>query len=180
MINNKIISFSLWGDNPKYCVGIHKNIMLAYKHFPEWIIHVYYDESVPEETLDTIDYNNVILKEKNKGFGAFWRFESMKPGTIVLSRDADSRLSERERLIVDDWLNNDSLLCCIRDHVNHYEFPIMAGMFGVKNGLSNEIFKHMNNYINNHVYLIDQIFLKDHVWPAYKNKVAVYGIKETN
>lgn len=181
MIYNKIISFSLWGNNPKYCVGIHKNILLAYKHFPEWIIHVYYDHTVPDETLDTIEYyDNTLLKERSNGFGAFWRFEAMQPGTIVLSRDADSRLSERERLIVNDWLNHDSSLCCIRDHVNHYEFPIMAGMFGVKNGFSIEIFNHMKNYVDNHVYLTDQIFLRNHVWPAYENNVSIYGIKETD
>ena len=31
----------------------------------------------------------------------------MKPGTIVLSRDADSRLSLRERKIIDSWLESD-------------------------------------------------------------------------
>ena len=52
---SKIISFSLWGDNPKYCVGVIKNILLAYKHFPGWIVHVYYDDTVPNEILDHIE-----------------------------------------------------------------------------------------------------------------------------
>ena len=178
---SKIISFSLWGDNPKYCVGVIKNILLAYKHFPGWIVHVYYDDTVPNEILDHIEYyNNTLLKERKEGFGAFWRYEAMKPGTIVISRDADSRLSLREKKIVDEWIESDKKLCVIRDHANHYEFPIMAGMFGVKEGLTKEIFDTMKGYTCNHNYLIDQIFLKNHVWPAYENDCLVCGIKETD
>ena len=176
----KIISFSLWGSDPKYCIGVIKNILLAYKFFPEWIVHVYYDDSVPNDTLDHIEYyNNTLLKERKKGFGAFWRFESMKPGTIVLSRDADSRLSLRERKIIDSWLESDKKMCVIRDHKNHYEFPILAGMFGIKDGLGEENLKLINNYNHISQYLIDQIYLKNHVWPSFKNDVDIYGIQET-
>lgn len=176
----KIISFSLWGNDPKYCTGIIKNCMLALKYFPNWNVYVYFDSSVPDEYLEELEwYTNVSLYEKEDGFGAFWRFEPMKPGTIVLSRDADSRLSLREKKIVDDWIETDKKMCCIRDHANHYEFPIMAGMFGIKDGLSKEMFNEMKNYTSNHNYLIDQIFLKKHVWPVYENDVFVCGIKET-
>lgn len=180
MVERKIISFSLWGDNPKYCVGAFKNCLLAKRHFSEWIVHIHFDDSVPEECLESLDcFNNVILIEHNKGFGAFWRFESMKPGTIVLSRDTDSRLSLREKKIVDEWLDSDKKMCCIRDHKNHYEFPIMAGMFGVKNGLDRNLFESMKKYSNIHTYLSDQIYLRECVWPVYQNNSIVYGIKET-
>ena len=33
-MNKKIISFSLWGNNPKYCVGAIKNAELQ-KNIPE-------------------------------------------------------------------------------------------------------------------------------------------------
>jgi len=176
----RIISFSLWGDDPKYCNGIVKNCMLAFKFFPQWSVFVYFDNTVPNECLEELEwYSNVSLYEKEKGFGAFWRFEAMTPGTIVLSRDADSRLSLREKKIVDDWIKTDKKMCCIRDHANHYEFPIMAGMFGIQDGLSKEIFQSMESYTSNHSYLVDQIFLRDHVWPAYQNDCIISGIKET-
>jgi len=180
MISNKIISFSLWGSDPKYCIGAFKNCLLANKYFPDWIIHIHHNDSVSEDCLESLDcFNNVILKEHSEGFGAFWRFESMQPGSIVISRDTDSRLSLREKKIVDEWLESNKKMCVIRDHLNHYEFPIMAGMFGIKNGLSKNLFDNMKQYTNIHQYLSDQIYLKDHVWPAYQNDCMSFGIKET-
>ena len=178
---NKVLAFSLWGDNPKYCVGAIRNAQLAKQYFPEWICHFYYDNTVPRIYIKALeDFDNVKLIETDSSvFGAFWRFSAMVPNTIVLSRDTDSRLSLRERRIVDDWSLSDSKLCTIRDHDNHYEFPILAGMWGIKDGLDAQSITDMKNYSNIHTYLADQIYLRDSVWPRYQNNSKVYGIKET-
>ena len=70
-------------------------------------------------------------------------------------------------------------MCCIRDHANHYEFPIMAGMFGIKDGIGKENLELISKYDHVSQYLIDQIYLKNHVWPSFKDSVAIYGIQET-
>ncbi len=33
---NKVISFSLWGDNPKYTIGAIKNAELSKTIYPDW------------------------------------------------------------------------------------------------------------------------------------------------
>jgi len=178
----KIISFSLWGVDPKYCLGAIRNAQLAQKYFPDWTCHFYFDASVPAGYISALkDFDNskvIEIRDQNR-FGAFWRFLSMEKNTIVLSRDCDSRLSKREKYIVDDWLESPENMSIIRDHINHYEFPILAGMWGLKGGLSEEHFKQMQRYWGNHAYTIDQHYLRDIVWPSYKTDSKIYGLKET-
>ena len=126
------------------------------------------------------EFSNVeTIKIDNGSFGAFWRFFSMQKDTIVLSRDTDSRLSLRERQIVDEWLDSNSKLSVIRDHINHYEFPILAGMWGLKNGLDTEMIKGLSKYNRQHTYLMDQYWLRDLVWPKLEHVAMIHGIKET-
>jgi hypothetical protein len=177
----KIISFSIWGDNPKYTVGAIRNAQLAQIHFVGWECHFYYDSSVPGIIISALNQftNSKTIKVDDGTFGAFWRFRAMEKDTIVLSRDTDSRLSERERIIVSDWLNTDTKLCIIRDHLHHYEFPILAGMWGIKDGLDIPDHRNMAQYNNTHKYLVDQYYLRDIIWPKYQLNSFVYGIKET-
>lgn len=179
----KIISFSLWGDNPKYCVGAIRNAQLAKKYFPDWSCWFFYNNSVPGiyiKALDEFD-NTITIKspDNDKTFGAFWRFNAMTENTIVLSRDTDSRLSAREKQIVDEWLKSDCRLSVIRDHINHYEFPILAGMWGLKGGLCKSLRDRMTQYNTHHQYLMDQFYLRDCVWPELQHSSIVHGLKET-
>lgn len=177
----KIIAFSLWGSNPKYTLGAIINVQLASSIFPDWECHFYYDKTVPALVITALNnFQNTRTVEVTDGtFGAFWRFRSMIPDTIVLSRDTDSRLSLREKQIVEDWLCSDSKLCTIRDHANHYEFPILAGMWGIRGGLDPVCIDAMNNFNTTHRYLVDQIYLKQIVWPMYEETSSVYGLKES-
>jgi len=179
----KIISFSLWGNDPKYCVGAIRNAQLAQKYFPDWICRFYCGEDVSgiyKSALNAFDNVRVWTRPKEDNtFGAFWRFDAMEPGTIVLSRDCDSRLSEREKQIVNEWLSSDSKLSVIRDHANHYEFPILAGMWGIKDGLSKDMVSGQSKYNTHHTYLMDQFWLRDLVWPKLQNTAMIHGIKET-
>jgi hypothetical protein len=177
----KIISFSIWGNNPKYCAGAIINAQLAQKYFPDWKCTFFYDNTVPKIYIRSLnEFSNVeTICVTDGSFGAFWRFFAMQENTIVLSRDCDSRLSSREKLIVDDWLNSKEKLCVIRDHLNHYEFPILAGMWGIKNGLCPNLQERMKLYSGTHRYLVDQYYLRDEVWPQLKLNTKEYGIKET-
>jgi hypothetical protein len=179
----KIISFSLWGNDPKYCVGAIRNAQLAQKYFPRWICRFYCGADVPGIYLSALNaFDNVRVWTRPKDdntFGALWRFDAMEPDTIVISRDCDSRLSAREKQIVDEWLASDSKLSVIRDHANHYEFPILAGMWGIKNGLTEDMILGQTKYNTHHTYLMDQLWLRDLVWPALQNTAMIHGIKET-
>ena len=121
----KIITFSLWGDSPKYCCGAILNAQLAFEHYRDWECWFYYDDSVPKSYISILNgFDNCRTIHVTDGtWGAFWRFAAMQPDTIVLSRDTDSRLSLREKRIVDEWLASDKKLCTIRDHAAHYRGP---------------------------------------------------------
>ena len=48
----KIISFSLWGDNPKYTNGAIENADLALEVYPNWICRFYVGTSTPKEIVE--------------------------------------------------------------------------------------------------------------------------------
>ena len=181
---DKYFTFSIWGDNPKYLQGAIRNAELAEQIFPEWKCVFYYDSTVPKETIDKLStFKNTIVKEvTDNSFGAFWRFEMMfnNPG-VILSRDTDSRLSLREKELIDNWLETEYNYMIIRDHDAHYEFPILAGMWGKKNILMDISLKDaMQEYMSVKQYLVDQFYLRDKVWPAIMNDTAIYGVKEVD
>ena len=180
----KYFTFSIWGDNPKYLQGAIRNAELAEEIFPDWKCVFYYDTSVPKETIEKLStFKNTIVKEvTDNSFGAFWRFEMMfnNPG-VILSRDTDSRLSLREKELIDNWLETDYNYMIIRDHDAHYEFPILAGMWGKKNILMDSKLKDvMQEYVTTKQYLIDQFYLRDQVWPNIMHDAAIYGVKEVD
>ena len=65
----KIISFSLWGDNPKYTIGALKNANLALTIYPEWICRYYVAKSVPNDIITQLEsLSNVeIIKMDEEG-----------------------------------------------------------------------------------------------------------------
>ena len=49
------LSFSLWGDNPMYNIGAIKNAELWKNIYPEWEMVVFYDNTVPTETIEKLN-----------------------------------------------------------------------------------------------------------------------------
>lgn len=179
----KIISLSVWGSKPQYSVGAIKNIELAEKIFPDWKCRLFVDGTVPTHYVEKfLTYSNVeIAQVDNKeSYGMFWRFYSMfqSEDDISISRDSDSRLSEREKKIIDEWIDSDKKLSIIRDHNRHYDWPIMGGMWGFKGKLSDDILETMHVYEKTHTYAYDQAFLRDAVWPRYENDCIINGFHE--
>ena len=134
----KIISYSLWGDTPMYNVGAVENAVNAEELYPDWICRYYIGESVPSETLDKLlsksNTEIVRVKSENDWSGSLWRFFAIDDSDIVIFRDTDSRLTQRERVAVDEWLKSEEPLHIMRDHPYHDE-PIMGGMWGVRSNL---------------------------------------------
>jgi len=71
----KYVSFSLWGDNPLYNVGAIRNAELMPLIYPDWKMILYYDNSVPSETISKLETLDCILvKIDDFEYGCFWRF----------------------------------------------------------------------------------------------------------
>lgn len=167
----KYLSFSLWGDKPIYNVGAIRNAELWKEIYPEWKMVVFYDNSVPEETINKLKSMDVICEDmtgKNI-YGMFWRFFAvdLPDSEYCVFRDTDSRISVREKLAVDEWLSSSKTLHVMRDHPYHMipcgndTLGILGGMWGIKSKKI-PLTKMINSYPNKGkiFYGEDQTFLK--------------------
>ena len=181
---NKIISISVWGNNPQYCIGAIENAKIAKTLMPDWKCRIFLDHTVPMEfqkTLYQMDNVEIAEVESEGIYGMFWRFYSMfeSDDNVCISRDSDSRISEREVRCLNEWLDSDKTFSIIRDHERHYDWPMLGGMWGVKGMLPENVYVSMEKYSSKHQYAIDQLFLKENVWPIAQKSCIIHGFLET-
>lgn len=175
----KIISFSLWGENPVYNTGAIRNAELAKNIYPDWICRFYYGTSTLNETIEKLKtFDNVELI--NMGVdgdwtGMFWRFypASEEDVDVVIVRDCDSRLNLREKHAVDEWLNSDKGFHIMRDHPAHGT-EILGGMWGSKKGVVNNMKELIDDYIKGDFWQVDQNFLREKIYPSVKDNSMVH------
>lgn len=181
-MQRKTISFSLWGDNPKYTVGAIRNAELSSKYYTDWKLKYYIGSSVPNQIIYSLeDFSNVELVEK-KDLGnwtsMFWRFEASydDDSEVVIFRDTDSRLSSREEAAVNEWINSNKNFHIMRDHPYH-RFPILGGMWGLKKSLSYDMEKMIETFVKNQAddkYGTDYQFLGNVLYPLIQNDMLVH------
>ena len=173
----KVISFSLWGENPKYTVGAIKNAEIASVIYPDWICRFYCGKSVPENITSQLkSYKNVEvvdMDEQGDWTGMFWRFYACEDSDVMISRDTDSRLSFREKSAVDEWLESNKDFHIMRDHPYHTT-EILGGMWGCRNGILSNIKNIINEYNKGNFWQVDQNFLKEKIYPIIKNNSFVH------
>ena len=184
----KIIVFTLWGDLPMYWIGAVKNVELAKKFYPDWTCRFYIDNNCEQKLIDTLksdnveivlvnssDYKYKNLSEKFNHSGLFWRFSALSDDSVdyVMSRDCDSRISQREADAVNEWILSEKKFHIMRDHPYH-RVPILAGMWGCKREiLSNidDLLNFWNNYTQRGVFHAeDQDFLGQIIYPIVKSE----------
>lgn len=159
----KLISFSLWGNNPKYTVGAIKNAKLAREIYPGWNCRFYCANDVPNPIIFQLeDFDNTEIVHMNKPgdwTSMFWRFEPAGENDIdvMISRDTDSRLNFREKAAVDEWLNSDFGFHIMRDHPWH-GYPVLGGMWGAKLNTLPKIKEMMENFGQSDKYGTDYEF----------------------
>jgi protein O-GlcNAc transferase len=175
-MSKNIIAYSLWGDHPMYWVGALRNIEQVSKYFPGWICRFYIDNSCDEELIKTIKGDNVevvLVDSKDSFHGMFWRFwaSEEEETDVFLSRDCDSRFSEREVAAIKEWLSSNKDFHIMRDHPYH-GVPVLGGMWGCRNGLMREIglSKLIEQWGKYERKGIDQEFLAELVYPLVKDK----------
>lgn len=168
----KVISYSLWGDKPTYTIGAIRNADIAAELFPDWICVFYCFDSVPVDIIKELKSRlNVLVRRVNGEYnssdsrGMFHRFlpADEKGVEYMISRDTDSRLSERERLAVEEWIASGADLHIMRDHPYH-GVPVLGGMWGVKGGRLKGIAREMEEFQPSSEKGQDQAFLWEWVW----------------
>ena len=177
-----VIAYSLWGDHPMYWIGALKNIEQVKNYFPGWICRFYIDNSCRQDLIDSIKGDNVetiLVDSKDSFHGMFWRFWAAADPevNIFLSRDCDSRFSDRELSAINEWLASDKDFHIMRDHPYH-TVPILGGMWGCRNGIlrSNiNLLDLIKSWTHFSIKGCDQDFLGQVIYPMIKDNAMEHS-----
>lgn len=174
-----IIAFSLWGDIPMYWIGAIENIKLYKKYYPDWICRFYIDKDCDNKLIDSIRKETcevVLVDSKDSYHGMFWRFYAAADVdvNIMISRDCDSRPSNREAKAIDQWLNSDKDFHIMRDHPYH-TVPILGGTWGCRNGILKDIDKDISQWTFFSQKGCDQDFLGSIIYPKVVNNTMEHS-----
>ncbi len=166
----KVIAFSLWGSDEKYTLGAIKNADLAKTIYPDWICRYYIGRSTPFSIVEELAKRNnteiFLMSEEGDWTSMFWRFFPASDSTVdaMISRDTDSRLTQREKEAVDVWLQSKAGFHIMRDHPYHAT-EIMGGMWGAKKGCISQMQHMCVEYTKGDFWQVDQNFLKEKIYP---------------
>ena len=175
----KIISFCLWGNNPKYTKGAIENADIATELYPSWTCRYYVGKSTPPKIVQELTKRKnteiFIMNEEGNWSGMFWRFfPASEPDVeLMISRDTDSRLSLRERWAVEEWINSDKSFHVMRDHPAHAT-EILGGMWGAKHGVLRVMSELIHKYSKGEFWQVDQNFLREKIWPLVMDDCFVH------
>lgn len=180
----KVISYSLWGEEYKYCAGAIKNAKDAKVFYPDWICYFYITNNVPywcvNELSECDNVKVIVCNDPPNWKFATKRFKAIDEENVkrVIFRDTDSRLSKREVDAVNEWISEDTALHIMKDHPYHGGFPILAGMFGLYKGhgmpcISEWLEEFEETEIDPNYYHYDQMFLK-YVFNCLKGSCTIH------
>ena len=136
----KVVSYSLYGSDPKYYSEIKTISKQVAKYYPGWIMRIYYDKSINQSIIceyeclkdevtgkytDIIDFcniNEIPFGNPIKTWDAQymhsmkWRFLPIGDPFVdmFMSRDLDSWIIEREVAAVKEWFDSNTLFHVMR------------------------------------------------------------------
>lgn len=180
MVN--VFSYCVYGDSPKYCLGMIKNIEQIKLFFPEFEVWVYCGNDVPSIYIDqykSYSFVKVIEFPFTGGRMMAYRLFCIDDHEVdvMIVRDADSRFEKRDIWCIRDFLTNDHKIFTIRDHPWHGR-TIMAGLCGFKKLSDITMEKWYNEFkvcgIDLDAYQTDQTFLERYVYFRYKNQPGIF------
>ncbi|MBM3386568.1 MAG: tetratricopeptide repeat protein [Betaproteobacteria bacterium] len=174
-----LLSFSLYGQQARYCEMAVLNVMAARRHLPDFVCRFHTDSSVPPAVLrrlQALGAQCVPMGETGRQIPAtMWRFLAMDdPGAdCVLVRDVDALIDAREARSVQDWRASGLPFHIIRDDCCHTEL-ILAGLFGIRSGVLRGIGQRIAQYLQQVGPAVardryaDQLFLRRWIWPTVR------------
>jgi len=177
-----LLAYSIWGDACHYNFGIIENARMAKWIYPDWTVRVYVDESTRQDTIEELrmaaaDVVQAPRWQKWRG-GMFWRLlASDDPGFRCWGiRDADSRLTYRERIAIESWLESGIPLHTVRDHPAH-ERPVMLCAFDGRRGAVCDMAGQIDAWrLSGHGdgYGSDEQMVEESLWPTIRSRTLVH------
>ena len=176
----QVIAYSLYGNQERYTIGAIKNAILAQQHFYGYTVRFYTGASVPEsikQTLQLFPHFEIMNEEGPEDHTAkLWRFKALADTKVdvVLSRDADARLTRRERIAHEDFLASKLDFHIMKDHPIGHNYKISAGMFAARKGAIPEIAQLLEEQQSKDYYTQDQDWLAEQIWPRIKDSCLIH------
>lgn len=174
----KVFSFCLYGNHKKYIDGFVKNVELILDAFPDFEIHLYRGMDVEYEFPACVHVHNVERIDAELMIHRFF-VADLKDLEVAFVRDADSRITKRERWCIEQFLSSQKRFHIIRDHFWH-KTMITGGLWGMKkNNL--DIEKTYYKWISYNenirgIYDTDQKFLDQCVYNRIRSDVLIHSI----
>ena len=180
-MGKKVISFSLYGKHPRYALGAIANARHANRAYPGWVCRFYVADDVQEIIVSRLQAYGTEVIKMGQRFGheaMLWRFYAMADPEvdIVIVRDADSRFTKSELLMVNEWLASSKKFHVMRSDKG--KAPIMAGLLGVRGAIP-EIRVRLDNQLqltSTRIGAADLRFLRLNLYPRMKGEVFIHEI----
>ena len=174
----QLIAYSLYGSEERYTIGAIKNAILATRHFKGFTLRFYTGASVPESIKQTLQlFPHVQLVDEygpEDHTAKLWRFQALadQDFDVVLSRDADARLTHRERIAHEEFLASGLDFHIMKDHPTGHNYKISAGMFAARTrAIPADL--HETEAAKNY-YTQDQDWLAAYIWPLIKDSTLIH------
>ena len=171
----KMITYCLWGEDPKYINGLKRNIATIKEKLSDYeimvAVNLYSDFKNEDVTVYRApqDYYDHYLMYCRL-FPASWDWID-----VVYSKDLDSPILNREIEAMKEFEKSDKSFLIMRDHPLH-TCRIVGGMLGIKkNTVSNMcrlIHESKERYKNE--WYCDQHFLEDIIYPLVRDRALIY------
>jgi hypothetical protein len=132
----KVIAFSLFGPDSIYTYGAIQNVrLIGTKFFPGWTTRFYFTHTVPNEVRSALLSLGAELFFVDQGScpsPIFGRLLVMADPSVDvwICREAESRPSRRDEIMVNNWLDSGLPWHVIKDHEGCAMHPVYTGCFG--------------------------------------------------
>jgi len=193
--HQKVVAFSFYGDMKHgYYQGITDNLDLMQELYPGWVFRLYIDSAKMQNQtrlelcsvacnsnrFDLCPVNHLPqFGDLSQVFGMTWRFLPLCDPTVdvMVARDLDSRLTQREQAAVIEWLESGLAFHSMRDNL-HHGVEILGGMWGARldsghreklGGALQKLLKDAATHGWNKG--LDQSLLTKWIWPQVKKDV---------
>ena len=168
-----LISFSLYGTDPKYLGAALQIVSDTKKIFPGYVPRFYVSQEIEEGLITNLKEagSEIVRKERKDAFdGTFWRFlaASDPEAEVVLVRDVDTRFGLRDKQSNDAWLSSGKDYHIVRDQ-RYHQYEMMAGLWACRGEKIPHIEHLVSNWKHKSFFWNDQVFLALKVYPWIRN-----------
>jgi hypothetical protein len=181
-----IFSFCIYGSNPKYVEGMVKNLEQIRHYYPTFQTWIVVGNDVPSEYIEKYQsFPNVKLTHYPLTGGRLTTFRFFPIDNqyvaCMIVRDADSRITERDRECIRRFLESDFTVYTIRDHYYH-KCPLMSGQWGIKRISTHPSFQLEAGYnelkdklSSVDYYGNDEYYTRHYIFPMYGEHMIAFS-----